>query len=57
VIVHGCNCYCTQKAGLAPQMVKAFRTDYLPMEDDNYKGDINKLGTIDWGGDTKNTRV
>jgi hypothetical protein len=27
------------------------------MEDDNYKGDINKLGTIDWRGDTKNTRV
>jgi len=49
VIVHGCNCFCTQKAGLAPQMVKAFSTDSLPMEDDNYNGDINKLGTIDWG--------
>ena len=49
VIVHGCNCYCTQKAGLAPQMVKAFDTDKLPKESKPYKGDINKLGTIDWG--------
>ena len=48
VIVQGNNCFCVQGAGLAPQMVKAFDTDKFPMERDSYKGDINKLGTIDY---------
>lgn len=65
VIAHGCNCFCNQKSGLAPQMVKAFRTDDFNLEqvikttwdhyyDDWYeqettnKGDINKLGQIDY---------
>lgn len=47
VIAHGCNCQCIQGSGLAPQMVRAFQTDKFPMEADEYKGDVNKLGTID----------
>jgi O-acetyl-ADP-ribose deacetylase (regulator of RNase III) len=48
VITHGCNCFCTMGAGIAPQMAKAFGCDKFPMEDPQYKGDINKLGTIDY---------
>lgn len=48
VIVQGNNCFNTQGSGLAPQMVKAFRTDTFKMESPIYKGDINKLGTIDY---------
>lgn len=46
-VVHGCNCFNTQRAGLAPQMVEAFNTDKFPMELIE-KGDINKLGQIDY---------
>lgn len=50
VIGHGCNCFCVQKAGIAKQMVKHFGTDYkngfFTPEDEMYRGDINKLGTI-----------
>lgn len=48
VIAQGNNCFCTQAAGLAPQMVAAFGTDKYEMENPKYKGDINKLGTIDY---------
>jgi O-acetyl-ADP-ribose deacetylase (regulator of RNase III) len=48
VISHGCNCFCTMGAGIAPQMAKAFGCDRFPMEDSKYRGDINKLGTIDY---------
>ena len=48
VIAQGNNCFCVQGAGLAPQMVKAFHTDKFPKEQEEFKGDINKLGTIDW---------
>lgn len=51
VIAHGVNCFCVQGAGLAPQMVKAFQTNnplYYNLEDLFYKGDINKLGCIDY---------
>ena len=48
VIVHGVNCFCTQKSGLAPQMVNAFRTDTFKLEHSKYKGDIRKLGNIDY---------
>lgn len=48
VIAQGCNCFCVQGAGLAPQMVKYYETDKFPMEQANYRGDINKLGTIDY---------
>lgn len=49
VIVHGCNCFCTMGAGIAPQMAKAFAADEYQYEDQSYAGDINKLGTIDYG--------
>lgn len=48
VIVHGCNCMCTQGAGLAKQMVEAFQTDKFKFENKDTKGDINKLGTINF---------
>lgn len=48
VIVQGNNCFCVQGAGLAPQMVQAFGTDIFPKEWVGFKGDIDKLGTIDY---------
>lgn len=48
VVVHGCNCFCIMGAGIAPQMAKAFGADKFEMEADEYRGDINKLGTIDY---------
>jgi len=50
LIAHGCNCFCTMGAGLAPQMAKAFGCDKFPLEHVDYRGDINKLGQIDVGG-------
>lgn len=47
IIVHGCNCFCRMKRGIAPQMAKAFGCDRFPLEDEQYEGDINKLGQID----------
>lgn len=47
VIAHGCNCWCTMGAGIAPQMAKAFGCDKFSMELEG-KGDINKLGQIDY---------
>ena len=48
VIAHGCNCFCTMGAGLAPQMAKAFGTDEFFLEQEKYRGDFNKLGQIDY---------
>ena len=48
VITHGCNCLCQMGAGIAPQMAKEFGCDSFEKEDYLYKGDINKLGTIDY---------
>lgn len=48
VICQGNNCFCTQKSGLAPQMVKHFGTDTFDLEDIKYKGDKSKLGKIDY---------
>lgn len=48
IITHGCNCFCTMGAGIAVEMAKNFECDKFPMEDPQYKGDINKLGTIDY---------
>lgn len=48
VIVHGCNCFCTMGAGIAPRMAGAFGADKFPMEDPKYRGLYNKLGTIDY---------
>jgi len=47
VIIHGCNCFNTMGAGLAPQMAKAFGCDKFFMEGPKYKGDKSKLGTGD----------
>ena len=48
VIGHGVNCQCTMGAGIAPQMVKAFACNDFVLEKSQYKGDINKLGNIDY---------
>lgn len=48
VITHGCNCLCQMGAGIAPQMASAFGCNNFKMEGDEYRGDINKLGTIDY---------
>lgn len=48
VIAHCCNCFCTQKLGLAKRMVEAFETNTFPMEDEQRIGDINKLGCIEF---------
>jgi O-acetyl-ADP-ribose deacetylase (regulator of RNase III) len=48
VVAHGCNCFCTQKSGLAPQMAKAFGTNQFVMEGASTYGQINKLGQIDY---------
>src|ERR1019366_9638456 len=48
LISHGCNCFCNMGAGLAPQMAKAFGCDRFKLENHDTKGDINKLGQIDY---------
>lgn len=48
VIVHGCNCFNCMGAGIAPQMAQMFGADKYPLEHDDYDGDINKLGLIDY---------
>lgn len=47
IIAHGCNCFCRQKRGLAPQMTQVFGTDNFPLEADEFEGDADKLGRID----------
>lgn len=64
VIAHGCNCFCTMGAGIAPRMAREFGCDDFELErtkrsdwdDQGYehitktknRGDINKLGNIDY---------
>jgi O-acetyl-ADP-ribose deacetylase (regulator of RNase III) len=48
VITHGCNCFCTMGAGIAVPMRVNFNCNNFPMEHPKHKGDINKLGTIDY---------
>lgn len=36
VITHGCNCFCTMQAGIAPQMAKTFHCNRFPMEITEY---------------------
>lgn len=51
VIAHGCNCFCTMGAGIAPQMADHFGADEFISEDEfRFRGDINKLGQIEWEG-------
>ena len=47
VIAHGCNCFCTMGAGIAPKMAQAFGCDRFMLEGPSYRGDMNKLGSID----------
>jgi len=48
VVAHGCNCFCTMGAGIAPQFANAFGADTFKLEDPKFKGAINKLGMIDF---------
>lgn len=48
VVVHGCNCFCRMKRGIAPQMAEAFGCDHFPLEALVFEGDRNKLGQIDY---------
>lgn len=32
VISHGCNCFCTMRSGIAPQMAESFGCDKFPLE-------------------------
>jgi len=48
VILHGCNCFCAMKSGIAPQMAKAFGCNEFRQEHPQLSGDINKLGTVDY---------
>ena len=53
VIAHGCNCFSTMGAGIAPQMAKEFGCDMYPMELQWPGNPITKLGNIDHqGGNT-----
>lgn len=50
VIVHGCNCFCVMKAGIAVEMDRVFKCNnpkYFKLEGVEYKGDVNKLGCIE----------
>ena len=48
IIAHGTNCFNIQGKGIALQMKKTFGTDTFKLEAPIYKGDINKLGQIDY---------
>lgn len=45
VIGHGCNCFCTMGAGIAPQIKARFPEAY-EVDCETEAGDIAKLGTI-----------
>lgn len=48
VIAHGCHCFCSMAEGLARQMRETFNAHLLSLESPSHKGDINKLGQIEW---------
>jgi hypothetical protein len=48
VTAQGNNCFCMQGAGIAPLFVKHFRTDEFKMEQPQFSGKYNKLGTLDF---------
>lgn len=48
VITHGCNCFCSMGAGIAVPMANTFRCDKFELENPHYRGDIQKLGNIDY---------
>lgn len=48
VIAHGCNCFSTQKSGVAKQMSETFHTDKFESEVySTYYNNISKLGNIE----------
>lgn len=47
ITAHGCNCFCTQGAGIAVEYNKRFNTLQYPLEDKMYSGHYNKLGNIE----------
>ena len=48
VIIHGCNIYNVMANGIAVEMANTFNCNKFPLEMESYKGDINKLGQIDY---------
>lgn len=48
VIAHGCNCFCDMNNGISIFMSKYFKCNTYRLEQLKYKGDINKLGSIDF---------
>lgn len=48
LITHGCNCFCTMGAGIAVPMKQNFGCDKFPLEAPELRGNINKLGCIDY---------
>ena len=48
VIAHGCNCFCTMGAGIAVEMAKVFSCNTFRFEEAKYRGNILKLGQIDY---------
>lgn len=54
VVIHGCNCFSTQKSGIAYPMNQRFNTENYYMERANHPFNIdentryNKLGCIEW---------
>ena len=48
IIAHGCNCFCTMGSGIAVAMKNVFKCDTFYSERDEFQGDINKLGVIDY---------
>lgn len=49
VIGHCTNAQCVMGGGVAVPMREVFRCNEYPMEDVSTRGDVNKLGQIDWG--------
>ena len=49
VIGHCTNAMCVMGGGMAVPMRKVFNCNNYPMENISTRGDINKLGQIDWG--------
>lgn len=47
-ISHGCNCFCNMQAGIAVPMNKTFGVGGYPLEHPNTRGNINKLGQIEF---------
>lgn len=48
VITHSANCFCRMGRGIAPQLDKEYGCGSFPLEHSKYRGDINKLGSIDY---------